>query len=510
MNIAMTMSKPDLRHHLSSEVLSRKENPMKVVQRLSMRNSNMISLANGDPHFSLYPIRKVKFEVAPVSDEVEDPFMSWQNPNSPSISFSSSRSDISSKSLSSESIPLNAALQYHGGTGSDVFVHAMEELTNYYHNPPNHKCLNTLGNMDGIVKCFRLLANPGDNILADEFAFGPPTNAALSQGINWVPVRIDKGGLIPSDLEKVLSDWDEETKGRKPRVLYTVPCGQNPTGCTLNLQRRKEIYAIACKYDLVIIEDDPYYFLQYSDSDGDAVPSNLMPSFVSMDTEGRVIRVESCSKTIAPGMRLGWVVCSPMFYEHMLHLVESSAQFSHGFGQIFLSEMILGPQGWGVLGFDRWVQSLRKEYQRRRDHFQVIFDHEVASTGYASAEAPEAGMFLWIRIHLDEHPRFKLLPSRTADSKNGLIQGVPTIYGRKTNFLELMDEFFENCLNAGVVLTPSSVFALPYESSLFNTDDPLEDRINYVRATFAGPYETMEPGLKIVGQVLRDFFSSNE
>ena len=80
-----------------------------------------------------------------------------------------------------------------------------------------------IGNMDGVSKCFRLLGSPGDNFLADEFSFNALTNAPLSHGVSWVPVKIDEGGLIPSDLERVLSEWDERVHGRRPHVLYTVP-----------------------------------------------------------------------------------------------------------------------------------------------------------------------------------------------------------------------------------------------------------------------------------------------
>ena len=97
------------------------------------------------------------------------------------------------------------------------------ELTQHYHAPPDHVATLTIGNMDGVSKCFRLLGSPGDHFLADEFSFNALTNAPLAHGVNWVPVKIDQGGLIPADLERVLSRWDESVHGRRPHVLYTVP-----------------------------------------------------------------------------------------------------------------------------------------------------------------------------------------------------------------------------------------------------------------------------------------------
>ena len=83
-------------------------------------------------------------------------------------------------------------------------------------------------------------------------------------GIRPVPVGMDGQGMSAVALDKLLSEWDVEARGGMPRphVVYTVPVGQNPTGATMGAQRKKEIYAIAVKYDIIIIEDDPYYFLQ--------------------------------------------------------------------------------------------------------------------------------------------------------------------------------------------------------------------------------------------------------
>jgi aromatic amino acid aminotransferase I len=65
--------------------------------------------------------------------------------------------------------------------------------------------------------------------------------------------------MIPSDLEAVLSGWDEAVRGRKPHLMYTIPCGQNPTGSVMPSERYDEIYAICHKHDVIIMEDDPYF-----------------------------------------------------------------------------------------------------------------------------------------------------------------------------------------------------------------------------------------------------------
>ncbi|CCM00523.1 uncharacterized protein FIBRA_02557 [Fibroporia radiculosa] len=474
--MASTSTQIDLSHHLSIEARARKPNPMKAIARLARRKPNMVSLANGDPHSSLYPIRRISYQVASVAEK--DPVGTWRRagPAARSQTIASDRV-----------LPVKSAMQYTNGAGLVETQRAITELTEFYHKPHDHVCTLTIGNGDGVTKCFRLLGSPGDHFLADEFSFSSLTNAALPQGIKWVPVKIDDGGLIPEELERLMENWDDR-RGPRPHVLYTVPCGQNPSGSTLTMERRRQIYELAQRFDIMIIEDDPYYFLQYTSQSSTQA---LTPSFLSMDVDGRVMRVDSLSKVVAPGTRLGWITSNSLFHEHLISLTDSSTQHAHAFGQIFLAEL-LGPDGWGVTGFDAWVRSLRDEYQRRRDFFLDLFAREVGVTGLASAGPCEAGMFIWARIHVERHARY---------------QKVRSVTGARTNCKELMEEVFERCVEAGLLVMPASVFMLETDAKYADAQDPIDDRLNYFRLTFAGTEEAMEDGLAILGQTLVEFFA---
>lgn len=221
----------------------------------------------GDPHFSLYPIRKMEFQVP--SLDSADPVHDWRfGMGSPGMFSASTDAETSI-------VPIQRAMGYTTGAGLPETQRVLAEFTELFHAPPNHQVTPTLGNFDAVTKCFRLLGERGDSFLADEFSFSALTNAAVAHGVSWVPVKIDQEGLVPEELEKVLREWKVEERGRRPHVLYTTPlvfssqfsddrsnlmngtlrCGQNPTGSTLSRQRRRRIYEIAQFWDLMIIED---------------------------------------------------------------------------------------------------------------------------------------------------------------------------------------------------------------------------------------------------------------
>lgn len=125
----------------------------------------------------------------------------------------------------------------------------------------------------------------------------------------------------------------------EPRV------GQNPTAGTLSVQRRKDIYEVCVKFDVVIIEDDPYWYLQYPSANqssrvetitsDDSPPrkssgypflDSLVPSYLSVDYQGRVVRLDTFSKTVAPGCRMGWITTQPALCERLLRITETSTQ----------------------------------------------------------------------------------------------------------------------------------------------------------------------------------------
>lgn len=198
-------------------------------------------------------------------------------------------------------------------------------------------------------------------------------------------MKMDGEGIIPSHLEDILANWDVIKEGRaRPKLMYTVPTGQNPTGATMLADRKKEIYAICVKYDVIICEDEPYYFL-YADpwvsqkKRKEAVGAGhsttkekgmedflkkLPPSYLKFDYQGRVIRLDTFSKTIAPGSRLGWFVCNPLFKERLLRATEATTQAPCGLGQAMVTKLLTT---WKYEGYVRWLRGIKATYAMRRD-----------------------------------------------------------------------------------------------------------------------------------------------
>lgn len=160
-------------------------------------------------------MRRIDFEVASIDNA--DPVGTWR-----SLGTSAPSQVLSSATDASSTRLLRSSLQYGHGAGMADTLRTVTEINNFYHTAPNHVVTMSLGNADAITKCFRLLGAPGEYFLAEEFTFGPMPIAADAHGVKWVPVKMDAGGMIPEEMEKILKNWDNSL-GRRPHVLYTVP-----------------------------------------------------------------------------------------------------------------------------------------------------------------------------------------------------------------------------------------------------------------------------------------------
>jgi DNA-binding transcriptional MocR family regulator len=304
----------------------------------------------------------------------------------------------------------------------------------------------TCGSTDGFSKVVGVLGSPGDNMLVEEFCYTNVVQQAQPFGIGTAPVRMDAEGMMvegPGGLRDVLENWDEGKKGRRPHFMYTVSIGQNPTGATITKQRRKEVYALCERYDVIIVEDDPYWHLQYTETSHQLKKGSTYPflaalelSYLTIDTSGRVIRLDTFSKTIAPGCRMGWITAQKPLIETLIAATEGTTQQPSGFVQSMVAELLC--RSWGMDGWVTWLQSLRDVYEERMQAMCTILsegqeaiiassqdddDIEVVSkTQLYSFTKPDGGMFVWVRINIASHPAYREFIKRGNSKKDMLMK----------------------------------------------------------------------------------------
>ena len=398
-------------HILSLETISRQPSMLKNTATF-LSQPGLISLGGGLPSSEYFPFERLDIKVP------SPPGFSEAETKASGVLVSAGKHDIVE---GKSAYDLHVALNYGQGVGSAQLLRFITEHTELVHNPPysDWQCACTVGSTSGLDMAYRMLTERGDFILAEEYTFSTAMETARPMGLRSVGIKMDAEGLLPTHMDQVLAEWDAVARGgRKPRVLYTVPSGQNPTGTTQGEQRRRELYAVCQKHDVFVIEDEPYYFLQMQPYTGRGAPDvpppashddflrALVPSLLSMDVDGRVMRVDSFSKVISPGTRVGWITASAQIVERYIRHAEYSHQNPSGFSQMVLYKLL--EETWGHAGYFDWLIFLRLEYTRRRDVILAACEDYLPGD-IATWSPPMAGMFHWIHIAWQKHPQASTL-----------------------------------------------------------------------------------------------------
>lgn len=398
------------------------------------------------------------------------------------------------------SYDIAAALNYGHAAGSPKLLKFITDHVRQIHNPQYEGWGSSLtcGSTSGIEIALRIFCNRGDTILMERYTYSGAIEAVALVGAEIQSVDMDAGGLLPESLDAILRSWDY-ARGPRPKLLYVIPSGQNPTGVTLSLERRQMIYEIAEENDLVILEDDPYYYLQLGvarqNDDGHKhgifgaeqearYISNLLPSFLSLDGAGRVVRLDSTSKILAPGLRTGWVTASCHVIQKYVSYQELGVVAVSGASQMMMTSLLCDT--WGHRGFSAWLSYLSSEYQFRRDIVLEACDRFLPKH-VCDWTPPENGMFLWVRMDWRRHQFFaasaKLFESEASECASLLAT--------------LEANIFNKTLARGVQVTKGSMFAADKRPTC-----SLNFRLTFVAASKCDLYE----GVRVFGEVIRDEF----
>ena len=262
-----------------------------------------------------------------------------------------------------------------------------------------------------------MLLNPEDSIYIESPSYPGVLSFLQPFKSKFIEIKTDKFGIIPESLEQLC----KENIKNPPKVLYTIPTGQNPSGATLTIERKKKIYELACKYNFIIMEDDPYYFLSYGEQKAkgreNTFKRSKIESFFSMDTEGRVLRFDSFSKVLGGGLRIGWVTGHTRLLNQLELHQQATLLHNCGLSQAIVAKLLQ------TLGTDGWNDHIRKValfYCGRRD--SLIAACEKHLKGLARWDIPEASMFLWIEL-LTVKDSHSLITNKAVDAKVLFIPG---------------------------------------------------------------------------------------
>ncbi len=239
----------------------------------------------------------------------------------------------------------------------------------------------TSGSQQALDILGKIFIDPGDRILVESPTYLAAIQAWKTYGAEFITVPMDKDGMN--------TDYLEEALRAGPKFIYVLPNFQNPTGVTLSLERRHKLIELADQYGVPIVEDDPYGQLRFE--------GEHLPSIVVLDSQfrgnttpcyrGNVIYLSTFSKTLAPGIRLGWVIAPPEVIRKLVEAKQGSDLHTATFNQMVAYEVSRG----GFL--DRHIHLIRKVYGERRDLMLAAMDRffppEVDWTH------PQGGLFLW-------------------------------------------------------------------------------------------------------------------
>jgi len=315
----------------------------------------------------------------------------------------------------------NSFLQYGTEQGDGFFRLALGGfLTQHYgfDVPPEHLFI-TNGISKGLDLLCTLFTQAGDTIFVEEPSYFLALKIFADHRLQVIPIETDENGLIIESLQEKLDKY-------KPKLLYTIPTHQNPSGRTLTQERRTRLIELSQQFDFLILADEVYQLLSY----------NAKPpaSFGAYSENENVISLGSFSKILAPGLRLGWIQAHPNIIQR---LVACGLLDSGGGLNPFTSAIVRGVLESGNL--EQHINKLIQIYRARLHFMDLSLQKHLPETKYS---VPQGGYFFWVR--LPEMMDASELRTKAKDFKVDIRQG--TLFSGKhqlKNYMRLCFVYYE-------------------------------------------------------------------
>jgi len=340
----------DLNQILATNIRSMKRSAIRELLKL-IENPNIISFAGGLPAPASFPVTELK--------------------------------EIITDVMNNEA---HIALQY-GSTEGDNLLRTM--LVNRYRKQGVDVSLEnviiTTASQQGLDLISKIFIDRGDYIIVGLPSYLGGLSAFNSYGANLIGIPMDEEGEDPNIMEDKLKELQAE--GKKPKFIYLIPDFQNPAGVTMTEKRRKEIIALAHKYDVLILEDSPYRELRYE--------GTTQKTIYELDGTGQVVLLGTFSKIFCPGYRIGWVIGHPDILDKMVVAKQATDLCTPAFTQRIVARYMEK----GLL--DKKIEDIKVMYKEKQQNMLKLLSTHLPET--FTWTHPEGGLFLMVKgpEHID-------------------------------------------------------------------------------------------------------------
>jgi 2-aminoadipate transaminase len=258
----------------------------------------------------------------------------------------------------------------------------------------------THGSQQGLDLIAKVLLDPGDVVVVENPSYVAALQAFDAYEAELVGVGGDADGLRIDELERVARE-------RQPKLVYVVPNFQNPTGTTLALDRRHALVALAQRYGFLILEDDPYGELRFR--------GEMLPPLLALDDAAVVVSLSTFSKTLAPGLRVGWIAGPTDLVRSLAIAKQSTDLHTSTLAQRAIVRLLAS------FDYAAHVEDLRRAYgERGRAMLAALATSMPAGTRWTE---PDGGMFVWVELPGDLSGE-ELFP-RALEQKVAFVPGAP-------------------------------------------------------------------------------------
>lgn len=232
------------------------------------------------------------------------------------------------------------------------------------------------GGQQGIELTCKVFCSEGDIVVCENPSFIGALNAFRSLGARLMGVPLCENGIDTAALEKILSE------NERVKLLYTIPSFQNPSGITSTLENRRAVYELARRYDIIIIEDNPYGDLRFTGED--------VPTYKSFDSDGRVVYCGSFSKILSAGIRIGTLTANKEIVSKIVVAKQVEDVHTNVFFQMVTAKFIK------ECDLDKHILRIRELYRHKATVMLEALDRYMPKD--VSYTRPEGGIFLWCTL----------------------------------------------------------------------------------------------------------------